>query len=100
VTSGGKTIKNLAAILVAWFATMTVMTLYPGITKTVLIPFPQRFLASALPEDVAILRWDSQGAVLFSERPDFVLELYKSGVPFVLPYRKSGCVDLRDKKAT
>ncbi len=100
MTGGGKTIKNLAAILVVWFAIMTVMTLFLGTTNTVLIPFPQRFLASVLPEDVAILRWDQQGAVLFSERPDFVFELYKSGAVIVLPYRKSGCIDLRSKKAT
>lgn len=87
------------AILGVWFSLATGLTLVPGITNSVLIPFPQKAMAGNLPEGVSILRWDYGMAVLYSERGGYVADLYKSGVPLVLPARKSGCIDLRKKAA-
>ena len=90
----GRTLANFAAILGGWFAFSAVMTLIPGVTDSVRVFLPPQALAENLPEDVAIMRWDENSAVLYSDRPGFVADLYKSGVPLVLPARKSGCLDL------
>ena len=95
----GRTLANFAAILGVWFVMAAGLTLVPGITNSVLIPFPQKALAGNLPEDVSILRWDEGLAVLYSERRGYVADLYKSGVPLVLPARKSSCIDLSKKAA-
>ena len=95
----GSTLANFAAILGLWFCMAAGMTVVPGVTNSVLIFLPPDSLAENLPEDVAIMRWDEKLAVLYSERPGFVADLYKSGVPLVLPARKSGCLDLRKKAA-
>jgi hypothetical protein len=90
---------NMAAILIGWFIIAAAMTLIPGITKSVMVAFPPTSLASALPDDVSILRWDDGIAVLYSERPGYVTELYRAGATLVLPARKSGCIDLRNEAA-
>jgi hypothetical protein len=92
----GRTLANFAAILGGWFAFSAAMTLIPGVTNSVLVFLPSQALAEKLPEDVAIMRWDDNSAVLYSDRPGFVADLYKSGVPLVLPARKSGCIDLSE----
>ena len=51
-------------------------------------------MAGQLPEGVSILRWDDSMAVLTSDRPGYVADLYRSGAALVLPARKSGCLDL------
>lgn len=94
-----RTTLNFAAILGVWFTMAAGITLVPGVTNSVLVPFPQKALADHLPEDVSILRWDDHMAVLYSERRGFVADLYKSGAALVLPARKSGCIDLRKKAA-
>ena len=95
----GNMLATFAAILGGWFTLAAGLTLVPGITDSVLIPFPQNAMAENLPEDVSILRWDDGMAVLYSERPGYVAGLYKSGAVLVLPARKSGCIDLRKKAA-
>ena len=94
-----QTLANFAAILGVWFLLAAGLTLVPGVTNSVLVPFPQKAMAGNLPNDVTILRWDDGMAVLYSERRGYVADLYKSGVALVLPARKSGCVDLRKKAA-
>jgi hypothetical protein len=92
----GRTLANLAAILGGWFAFSAAMTLIPGVTNSVLVFLPPQTLAENLPGDVSIMRWDDSSAVLYSERPGFVGDLYQSGAALVLPARKSGCIDLSE----
>ncbi len=75
------------------------MTVIPGVTSSVLVFFPSQALADNLPEDVAIMRWDAGTAVLYSDRPGFVADLYKAGIPLVMPARKSSCLDLSNEAA-
>jgi hypothetical protein len=92
----GRTLANFAAILGGWFVFCVVMTLVPGVTDSVRVFLPPQALAENLPEDVAIMKWDEKSAVLYSDRPGFVADLYKAGALLVLPARKSGCIDLSE----
>lgn len=94
-----QTLANFAAIVSVWFLCVVLLTLIPGVTKTVMIPYPLQSLANNLPEGISILRWDTEKAVLYSERPGYVSELYFSGAGLVLPSRKSSCLDLAKKAA-
>jgi hypothetical protein len=90
---------NFAAILGVWFLFAAGLTLVPGITNSVLVPFPSKALVDNLPDDVSIMRWSNGLAILYSERQGFVADIYKSGAMFVLPSRKAGCLDLRERAA-
>ena len=90
---------NLVAILLVWFFLASLITLVPGATNSVMVAPATRQLANELPDDVTIMRWGNGMAILYSERPGFVIDLYRSGAAMVLPARKSGCLDLRKKAA-
>jgi hypothetical protein len=90
---------NLIAILLVWFFLASLITLVPGATNSVMVAPANRQLAYDLPDDVSIMRWENGMALLYSERPGFVADLYRSGAALVLPARKSGCLDLRKKAA-
>ncbi|EJZ21543.1 hypothetical protein NE852_10335 [Rhizobium sp. Pop5] len=50
---------------------------------------------AALPDGVAILRWDRGFAVVTGERADYIRALYVNGAFLVLPVRKGGCLAFR-----
>lgn len=88
---------NMSLILLVWFSLSATLTLIPNFTKTALILLPNRALLANLPEETFILAWNETSAVVTSEKPDFVAELYKAGAFLVLPARKNGCLALQKK---
>jgi hypothetical protein len=88
---------NMSLILLLWFSFSAALTLIPNITKTALILLPNRVLLANLPEETFILAWNETSAVVTSEKPDFVVGLYKAGALLVLPARKNGCLALQKK---
>ncbi|WP_298295404.1 hypothetical protein [uncultured Litoreibacter sp.] len=81
----------LSAALLAWL-TIAAAAMVPGTINTAVIPATTR----ALPDNVAIIGTRGPLLVVYSEDPNYVRNLYKSGVRFVLPARKKTCLNLQN----
>ncbi len=79
------------AALLAWLA-IAAAAMWPGSINTAFIPATTQ----ALPENVAVIGTKGPLLIVYSEDPDYVRNLYKSGVKLVLPARKKTCLNLQN----
>ncbi len=80
-----------SAALLAWL-TLAAAAMLPGSINTAFIPATTQ----ALPENIAIIGTRGPLLIIYSEDPDYVRNLYRSGVPLVLPARKKTCLNLQN----
>jgi hypothetical protein len=78
-------------ILTSWL-TLAAAAMLPGSINTALIPATTQ----ALPENIAIIGTRGPLLIIYSEDPNYVRNLYRSGVPLVLPARKKTCLNLQN----
>lgn len=83
------------AIVIGWFAAASGIMLFSEAAPAALVIVRDDGFVRNLPEDVKIVRGGAHSMVLTSEKPGYVQDLYRAGAWFVLPARKSGCIDLR-----
>ncbi len=83
------------AIIVGWFASASGIMLFSEAAPAALVIVRGDSFLKNLPENVRIVRGGEHSMVLTSDDPGYVKDLYRAGAWFVLPARKSGCIDLR-----
>ena len=85
-----KRLLILSTILASWL-TLAAAAMLPGTINTALIPATQ----GPLPKNIAIIDRRGPLLIIYSEDPNYVTDLYKSGVKLVLPARKKTCLNLQ-----
>lgn len=85
-----KHLLTCATILLAWL-TLAAAAMLPGSINTAFIPATTQ----ALPENIAIIDRRGPLLIIYSDDPNYVTDLYKSGVKLVLPARKKTCLNLQ-----
>ena len=85
-----KRLLILSTILASWL-TLAAAAMLPGTINTALIPATQ----GPLPQNIAIIDRRGPLLIIYSEDPNYVTNLYKSGVKLVLPARKKTCLNLQ-----
>ena len=79
------------SIILAWF-TLAAAAMLPGSIQTAMIPAN----SENLPENIAIIGKRGPLLIIYSEDPDYVRALYRSGTKLVLPARKKTCLTLQN----
>lgn len=85
-----KRLLILSTVLLAWL-TLAAAAMLPGSINTAFIPAT----TLPLPANISILDRRGPLLVIYSEDPNYVRNLYKSGVKLVLPARKKTCLNLQ-----
>lgn len=85
-----KRLLILSTILASWL-TLAAAAMLPGTINTALIPATR----APLPKNIAIIDRRGPLLIIYSDDPNYVTDLYKSGVKFVLPARKKTCLNLQ-----
>ena len=80
----------LSTVLLAWL-TLAATAMLPGSIQTAIIPVTTK----PLPKNIAIIDRRGPLLIIYSEDPDYVTNLYKSGIKLVLPARKKTCLNLQ-----
>ncbi len=80
----------LSTVLLAWL-TIAAAAMLPGSIQTALIPATTK----PLPKNIAIIDRRGPLLIIYSENPNYVRNLYQSGVKLVLPARKKTCLALQ-----
>ncbi|MET3615524.1 hypothetical protein ABID16_003871 [Rhizobium aquaticum] len=96
--SVSKKVALAAALPLAVFLLFATVFAITGEAPAALVIFPPARDPAGLPEDIEVLRWDGQTAVVTSDNLDYVRRLYQSGAVLVLPFRKSGCLALQPSR--
>ncbi len=85
----------VASLLVGLNTMIAILFAATGQAPAALVVYPPGDYPAGLPDDVRILSWNGNVAVLTSDNSDYVRRLYAAGALLVLPVRKNGCLALR-----
>lgn len=86
-----KRVMILSTVLSVWLA-IAAAAMLPGSIKTAMIPASSH----NLPENIAIIGKRGPLLIIYSEDPNYVRALYRSGTKLVLPARKKTCLTLQN----
>ncbi len=81
----------LPTLVLAWLA-IAAAAMLPGSIQTAVIPATTK----TIPPGIAIIDRRGPLLIIYSEDPDYVTKLYKSGTKLVLPARKKTCLTLQN----
>lgn len=80
----------IPTMFVAWLG-LALLAMLPGAIQTAAIPRSD----TPLPDGVAIVGVTTHLLIVRSDNARYVHDLYRAGVPFVLPARQKTCLDLQ-----
>lgn len=86
---------SVAALFAGIMTMFAVLFAATGQAPAALIIYPPAEYPTNLPEDIRVMRWNENTAIVTSDRRDYVRRLYKAGALLVLPVRKNGCLALQ-----
>lgn len=81
----------ITTLLASWLA-LAAAAMLPGSIQTAMIPATTK----TIPPGIAIIDKRGPLLIIYSEDPNYVTKLYKSGTKLVLPARKKTCLTLQN----